>query len=94
VVPISFLSSLFENLRDFEAIKILQKQILEITTMIYLVSKYTSIYLKGLKGAASLIGICNEYMASPLTTFKEKEMSQFRNGLDYIQAKMQNMELL
>ena len=80
--------------RDFDSINILQKQIMGITTLIYAVGKYNSSYLKGLKGGASILGICNAYMAPPLTPFEEKEMSQLSKRLDYVQAQMKNMDLL
>lgn len=78
---------------DFETIKVLQKQILEIATLLYTVGKYNSSYLKGVKGAASLLGICNNYMASPLKPFLEKEMAQIAEHLTRIQANLKKLSL-
>jgi 4-hydroxy-tetrahydrodipicolinate synthase len=78
---------------DFKAIMVLQKQILEIATLLYTIGKYNSSYLKGLKGAASLLGICNNYLASPLKPFLEKEMEQISNNLGSIQSHLKNLSL-
>ena len=80
--------------KDLETIKVLQKQIMQIAKLLYTVGNYNSSYLKGLKGAASILGLCNEYMAPPLKPFKDKEMSQINKNLDYIQAQMKSMDLL
>ncbi|KAB7530397.1 dihydrodipicolinate synthase family protein [Flagellimonas olearia] len=66
---------------DFESIKILQRQILEISSLIYNVGKYNSSYLKGLKGTASLLDICGNYLAPPLKPFLKREMDQLANNL-------------
>ena len=78
---------------DFETIKVLQKQILEIATLIYTVGKCNSSFLKGLKGSASLLGICNNYLVSPLKPFLEKEMIQISNNLERIQSHLKDLSL-
>ena len=78
---------------DFDRIKILQKQILEIATLLYTVGKYNSSYLKGLKGAASLLGLCNNYLASPLKPFLEKEMLQISENLERIKSHLDEIPL-
>jgi len=79
--------------RDFETIMVLQKQILEIATLLYRIGKYSSSYLKGLKGTASLLGICNNCLASPLKPFLEKEMTQISNNLESIQSHLKSLGL-
>lgn len=79
--------------QDFESIKILQKQILDISARLYTVGKYNSSYLKGLKGAGSLIGICDNYLASPLKPFLENEMSRISEHIKIIQVNMKKLEL-
>ena len=78
---------------DFKTIMVLQKQILEIATLLYTIGKYNSSYLKGLKGAASLLGICSNYLASPLKPFLEKEMGQISDNLENIQSHLKNLTL-
>tara|TARA_R110000744_G_scaffold97100_1_gene187654 strand:- start:6361 stop:7284 length:924 start_codon:yes stop_codon:yes gene_type:complete len=79
---------------DFETIKVLQKQILEIATLLYTIGKYNSSYLKGVKGAASLLGICNNNLASPLKPFLDKEMSQISSNLVNIKAHLEHLSLI
>ena len=79
--------------QDFDRIKILQKQILEIATLLYTIGKYNSSYLKGLKGAASLLGLCNNYLASPLKPFLEKEMLQISENLERIKSHLDEIPL-
>lgn len=71
---------------DFERIKVLQKHILEIASLLYTVGKYNSSYLKGLKGAASLLGICANHLAPPLRPFRQKEMLTISSNLKRIQS--------
>lgn len=82
------------RVRDFETIKVLQEQIIEISSLLYTVGKYNSSYLKGLKGAASHMGLCSKYVASPLKPFLEKEMSQISNSLERIQSNLKNIAFL
>lgn len=73
---------------DFDTIKVLQRQILEISSLLYTVGRFDSSYLKGLKGAASLLGICGNYLAPPLKPFLEKEMEQIKGNLELINKKL------
>lgn len=78
---------------DFEKIKIFQKQILEIATLLYTVGKYNSSYLKGVKGAASLLGLCANTMASPLKPFLPREMNKISENLIRIQSHLEKLSL-
>ncbi|KAA2219901.1 dihydrodipicolinate synthase family protein [Maribacter flavus] len=78
---------------DFDRIKIFQKQILEIATLLYTVGKYNSSYLKGVKGAASLLGLCENQMASPLKPFLPKEMEKISTNLEGIMANLNKLPL-
>ncbi|MFK7923726.1 MAG: dihydrodipicolinate synthase family protein [Bacteroidia bacterium] len=78
---------------DFARIKVLQTHILEIASLLYTVGKYNSSYLKGLKGAASLLGICGNYLAPPLRPFREKEMDTITSNLKRIQSHLAELAL-
>jgi dihydrodipicolinate synthase/N-acetylneuraminate lyase len=72
--------------RDFEKILPLQQKVMQISTTIYEVGHYGSRYLKGLKCALSVMGICNDFMAEPFHRFKEPErmkISQLLEDLNY-----------
>lgn len=59
--------------RDLDAILDLQGQIMFISNSIYKIGKYGSSYLKGVKCACSLLGICDDYMALPFQRFNTPE---------------------
>jgi dihydrodipicolinate synthase/N-acetylneuraminate lyase len=68
--------------RDFETIFKLQKKVMQISTTIYRVGHHSSSYLKGLKCALSVIGICGDFMAEPFHRFKEPERMKIRKHLE------------
>lgn len=72
--------------RDFTKIVPLQQKVMQISTTIYNVGHYGSSYLKGLKCALSVMGICDDFMAEPFHRFKEPEREKIRqllNELNY-----------
>ena len=68
--------------RDFANISRLQQKVMQISTTIYSVGHYGSSYLKGLKCALSVMGICNDFMAEPFRKFKEPEKQKIKQLLD------------
>ena len=79
--------------RDFERMAQLQKQVMEVSRMLYNLGKYGSSYLKGLKGAASLLGLCGPYLAPPFKQFEEVEMEIIFNNLSVIQSNIEKIGL-
>jgi 4-hydroxy-tetrahydrodipicolinate synthase len=73
--------------RDFEKITRLQQKVMQISTTIYKVGHYGSSYMKGLKCALSIMGICNDFMAEPFLRFKEPEREKIRQFLDELNYK-------
>jgi 4-hydroxy-tetrahydrodipicolinate synthase len=67
--------------KDLEKLKPLQDKILQISSSIYTVGKFGSSYLKGLKCALSLMGICSDFLADPFHKFKEEEREKIRQAL-------------
>jgi len=68
--------------RDFDKILPLQQKVMQICSTIYGVGHYGSSYIKGLKCALSIMGICNDFMAEPFRKFKEPEREKIRQFLD------------
>jgi dihydrodipicolinate synthase/N-acetylneuraminate lyase len=68
--------------RDFAAIFMLQQKVMQISTTIYKVGHHGSSYLKGLKCALSVMGICNDFMAEPFHRFKEPERVKIQQLLE------------
>ena len=55
---------------DVERVRELQRRIMQISVSIYTVGKYGSSYLKGVKCALSLLGICDDYLSYPYRKFR------------------------
>ncbi|MCM4162671.1 MULTISPECIES: dihydrodipicolinate synthase family protein [unclassified Arenibacter] len=79
--------------KDFQRMAQLQSQVMEVARMLYNVGKYGSSYLKGLKGAASLLGLCRPYLAPPLKQFKHLEMEIIGKNLKAIQTNIEEIGL-
>ncbi len=74
--------------RDFEKIGMLRQQVLQVCTSLYNIGHYGSSYLKGLKCALSVLGICNDFMAEPFHRFREAEREKIKeaiSNLNYIE---------
>lgn len=59
--------------KDFEQLAQLQARLLKISLSLYNIGKYASSYIKGVKTALNLLGVCSDYMAEPFHKFKETE---------------------
>lgn len=68
--------------RDFDKINKLQELVLQISTTVYTVGHYASSYLKGLKCALSILGICSDFMAEPFHRFKDPERKKIEEALN------------
>lgn len=66
---------------NLKEVKRLQAVIMEISLSIYNVGRYGSSYLKGLKCALSLMGLCDDFLAHPFHKFKEEERSIIEKNL-------------
>ena len=75
---------------DYERVRALQEQVMEISTTIYKVGKYGSSYLKGVKCVLSLLGICNDFMAEPFRKFRAEERNKVKQILDKMGIPVQN----
>lgn len=67
--------------RDLDKIRTLQQKVMQISTTIYNVGSFGSSYLKGLKCALSLMGVCNDFMAEPFHRFNEPERKKIEEAL-------------
>lgn len=72
--------------RDFEKVKEFQAVVMEISNKIYQVGGYKSSYMKGLKTAMSLKGLCQAQFASPLYPFSAAEVEELKERLDKISS--------
>jgi 4-hydroxy-tetrahydrodipicolinate synthase len=70
---------------DMDKIKELQAQVMKISNSIYNVVSCGSSYLRGLKCALSVLGICDDFLATPYKKFDEKEREKIKIALDSLQ---------
>ena len=66
---------------DVNKVRELQDRIMEVSTLLYTIGKYGSSYLKGVKCALSVLGICSGYLAWPFREFEPSERVLVRKAL-------------
>ena len=71
---------------DFEKLSQIQDKIMAISTQLYTIGQYGSSYLKGVKSALALKGICNGYLASPYNSFDNTYLARVQKVLDTLQC--------
>lgn len=59
----------------------LQQQVLRLQRTVFAVGRHPSSYLKGLKCALALLGICDDFMAEPFARFRAPERERVRRHL-------------
>ena len=67
--------------KDLARVAELRETVIQIENKIYNVGKYTSRYIKSIKCALSVMGICNDYVAHPFRKFAENERKQIEKHL-------------
>lgn len=72
---------------DIARVRELQRRIMQISTTVYTVGKYGSSYLKGVKCALSLLGICDDFLSYPYRKFRAEERTRIREALEALGAK-------
>lgn len=55
--------------KDVEKVKVLQEKVMQISRLIYTQGNHGSSYLKGVKCALEVLGLCNGHLASPYKKF-------------------------
>jgi dihydrodipicolinate synthase/N-acetylneuraminate lyase len=71
----------------------LQKEIQRISDSFYRIGKYSSSIIKGIKCVASLLGVCNDFMAEPFHKFRASEREVVATRLKEIQAEITSLNL-
>lgn len=66
---------------NLEEMRRLQEKIMQISATIYTVGQHGSSYLKGLKCALNLLGICSDYVAAPFHKFEQREREKIWKAL-------------
>lgn len=66
---------------DIPTVRKLQEKVMQISRSIYTQGKYGSSYLKGVKCALGIKGICSDYLASPFNKFDGEYKKNIENAL-------------
>lgn len=69
---------------DIDEVKRLHAIVMQISASIYNVGNYGSSYLKGLKCALNVLGICNDYLAAPFSKFQSEQRGKIEKALGQI----------
>lgn len=67
---------------NLEEVRRLQPIIMQISSTIYTVGQHGSSYLKGLKCALSILGVCDDFIAAPFHKFNAPECEKIRLALE------------
>ena len=68
--------------RDADALRLLGQRVKFINEKVYGVGRHPSSYIKGLKCALALLGICSDFMAEPFHRFRGPERETIRRYLE------------
>jgi 4-hydroxy-tetrahydrodipicolinate synthase len=74
--------------KDHERILPLHNLVMKISSEIYAINSNQSSYLKGLKGALATLGLCEEYLAEPLSPFAKEDRDIIADRLHKLQASL------
>ena len=67
--------------RQLDRATALHAQVMRISTTLYRVGRHGSAFIKGLKCALNVLGICDDFLAEPFHRFREEERAQVRTSL-------------
>lgn len=67
--------------KNWSAIASLQQEVMTISKNIYGLGTYRSGYIMGLKTAMSMVGLCQEFFAPPVSPFNAKERDELKSRL-------------
>ena len=70
--------------RDLERLIVLHRQVTRICRGLYSIGQFGSSYLKGLKCALSILGICDDFMAEPFNRFGPPERIRVEQELTHL----------
>ena len=80
--------ALYEAMRDgrLDQGRELQARVQQVSEKLYHVGKHPSAVIKGIKCAASCLGLCRDFMAEPFHRFRESERKQIEAALESLKT--------
>lgn len=79
--------------RDLTRIAQLQELVMMISTSLYMVGRFSSSYLMGVKTTLHLKGICSDCMSTPFISFENAERELLQDRLRVIESKLSTLSL-
>lgn len=79
--------------KDFNRITVLQENVMLVASRFYTLGYGSSSYLKGLKCALSLMGICKDFIAEPFKSFGAEERKMIKNYLKEMNVVTKDLEI-
>jgi 4-hydroxy-tetrahydrodipicolinate synthase len=70
----------------------LQKRVWQVVEKLYRIGRHPSAVIKGLKGAASCLGLCSDFMAEPFHRFREPERRRIEQGLEELKPLVETLD--
>lgn len=67
--------------KDITLVNELQSKVMQVCTTVYNVGSYGSSYLKGVKTALSVMGICSDFIAMPFNKFENEYRSEIESAI-------------
>jgi 4-hydroxy-tetrahydrodipicolinate synthase len=71
--------------KDVDKVRELHAKVMQISSSIYTVGSYGSSYLKGVKSALSVLGICSDFLAAPFNKFDDAHKDKIRTAIELLQ---------
>jgi len=72
--------------RDLEKVFILQDKVMQVGDALYGIGRFGSSYIKGIKTALALKGICSDCLAQPFNTFQMPEQQKVQVALMQLES--------
>jgi 4-hydroxy-tetrahydrodipicolinate synthase len=70
--------------KDLARMETLHKAVMQVNATVYSVGQFESSFIKGLKCALSLLGICGDFLAEPFHRFREPQRSMVRKHMEVL----------
>lgn len=72
--------------KDLAQVAILQDKVMQVGDALYGIGRFGSSYIKGIKTALALKGICSDCLAQPFNTFQKPEKQKIQTALVELEA--------
>ena len=72
--------------QDVPRVRKLQERVMRVSSLIYGIGHHNSSFVKGVKCALSLMGICSDTLAAPREPFNERDRALVRERLRQLGA--------